>query len=92
METTKSMELRRSIDEQISLIKSYVDGFELFVPKDEAALGEIGEILKAAAQRINEIDEARIRRKHLMGELDQAFRELEDSQKRFAKSVGTDMP
>ncbi len=92
METTRSIELKKSIDEQILLIKSYVDGFELFVPKDEAALGEIGEILKTAAQRIKEMDEARIKRKRLMGELNQAFIELEDSQKRFAKSVGTDVP
>jgi hypothetical protein len=92
VETTRSIELKRSIDEQILLIKSYVDGFELFVPKDEAALGEIDEILKTAAQRIKEMDEARIKRKRLMGELNQAFIELEDSQKRFAKSVGTDVP
>ncbi len=92
METTRSIELKRSLDEQILLIKSYVDGFELFVPKDEASLGEIGEILKVVAQRIKEMDEARIKRKRLMGELNNAFIELEDSQKRFAESVRIDMP
>jgi hypothetical protein len=92
VETVKSVELRKSMDEQISLIKSYVDGFELSLPKDEAALGEICELLMAAAQHIREMDEARIKRKRLMGELSQAFLELEDSQKRFAKSAGVDGP
>jgi len=90
VETTRSMEFKKSIDEQILQIKSYVDGFELFVPKDEAALGEIGDILKAAAQRIKETDEARIKRKRLIGDLNHAFMELEDSQKRFSKSIGID--
>jgi hypothetical protein len=92
METTRSRELRKSIDEQILLIKSYVDGFELFVPKDEAALGEIADILKSLARRVKEMDEARMKRKRLMGELNNAFAELEDSQNRFAKSAGIDSP
>jgi hypothetical protein len=87
METTKSKELRRSIDEQILLIKSYVDGFEVFVPRDEASLGEIREILKTVAQRVKEMDEARIKRKRLVGELNEAFVDLETSQKQFAESI-----
>ena len=92
METPESIELKKAIGEQILLIKSYVDGFELFLPRDEAALGEIGDILGAVAQRVKEMDEARIKRKRLVGELNSAFTELEDSQKRFAKSIGADAP
>jgi vacuolar-type H+-ATPase subunit I/STV1 len=92
METTRSKELRRAIDEQMQLIRSYVEGFELFVPKDEAALGEIGELLDSAARRVKEIDEARIKRKRLISELNDAFVDLETSQKQFAESVRTDMP
>ncbi len=92
METTRSTELRKSIDEQIALIKSYVDGFELYVQKDEAALADLSEILIALSQRVKEMDEARVKRKRLMSELNRAFVDLEDSQKRFASSVGTDMP
>jgi hypothetical protein len=87
METTRSAELRRSIDEQILLIKSYVDGFELFAPKDEAALGEIGELLDSAARRVKEMDEARIRRKKLTDQLNEAFVDLERSQKQFVDRV-----
>jgi archaellum component FlaC len=92
METTRSRELRKSIDEQILAIKSYVDGFELSVPKDEAALGEIGEILKTVAQHVKEMDEARIRRKRLVGELSKALGELEDSQDQFARSARVNTP
>jgi len=87
MESTRSLELRKSIDEQISTIKSYVEGFELFVPKDEAALDEIAEILKGMAQRVVEMDEARLKRKRLVGELTDAFADLETSQKKFAESI-----
>jgi hypothetical protein len=87
METTKSAELRKDIDEQIGIIKSYVDGFALFLPKDEAALGQIGEIMKVVALQVKEMDEARLKRKRLVGELDNAFSELEDSQKKFAREI-----
>lgn len=92
METQKSAILKKAIDEQIEIIKSYVDGFEVSVPRDEAALGDIGEILKTVAQRVKEMDEARVKRKQLMDELNEAFVELERSQKQFAESVKTDTP
>ncbi len=92
METTRSAELRKSIDEQVLLIKSYVEGFELSVPRDEAALGEIAELLQRIARHVKELDDARVKRKRLMAELNSAFTELEDSQKRFARSVGADTP
>ncbi len=87
METTRSAELRKSIDEQVSQIKSYVDGFELFVPKDEAALDEIADLLKSLARRVGEMDEARMKRRRLMGELNEAFVSLERSQKQFADNI-----
>jgi hypothetical protein len=87
METTKSAEHRKIIDEQLGIIKSYVDGFDIFLPKDEAALGQIGEIMKVVAQQVKELDEARLKRKRLFGELDSAFSDLQDSQKKFARDV-----
>lgn len=87
METPKSGEYRRAIDEQIWRIKAYADGFELFLPKDEAALGEISDALAAVAGRIAELDEARIKRRRLMGELSRAYGELEESQKRFVENI-----
>jgi hypothetical protein len=92
METEKSAEQRRLIDERLSMIKAYVDGFELFLPKDEAALGEIADMLKRAAERVGEMDESRIKRKRLVGELDKAFTELENSQKQFVEKVRSDAP
>jgi hypothetical protein len=87
METIKSAEIRKEIDEQIGVIKSYVDGFALFLPKDEAALGQIGEIMKVVAEQVKEMDEARLKRKRLVEELDSAFIALEDSQKKFAREI-----
>jgi hypothetical protein len=87
METPQSTEQRRLIDEQLQIIKTYVDGFDLFMPKDETALGEIADILKGTADRVKEMDESRLRRKQLMGELDRAFSDLERSQRQFVEKV-----
>jgi hypothetical protein len=92
METANSKELRKSIDEQMLQIKSVVDGFELFVPKDEAALREIDGILRTVTGHVREMDEARLKRRHLMGELSKALGDLEDAQGRFAKSAKADTP
>jgi|GEM_PF-3914099 len=92
METKVSVETRKSIDEQLGIIKAYVDGFELFVPKDETALGELSELIKAVAQRVKELDDARIKRKHLLGELNRAYTELEESHKKFAENIKAGTP
>ncbi len=91
METPRSAEQRQTIDEQLQAIKACVDGFELFVPKDETALGEIADLMKAVAERIKGLDESRIKRKQLMAELDRAFSDLEDSQKKFVEKVKPDV-
>lgn len=87
METQKSIEQRKSIDEQLQSIKAYVDGFELFLPKDETALGEIADIIRSVSEKVKEIDGSRIKRKQLMAELDRAFGDLENSQKQFAETA-----
>jgi ATP-dependent helicase/DNAse subunit B len=87
MESKVSVEIRNNIDEQLETIKAYVDGFELFVPKDETALGEIGELVKAVVARVKELDEARLKRKHLLGELNRAYSELEESHKKFVENI-----
>ena len=92
METKVSAEIRKSIEEQLGIIKAYVDGFELFIPKDETALGELCELMKVVAQRVKEMDEARIKRKHLLGELNRAYSELEESHKKFAENVKAGTP
>lgn len=92
METASSKELRKSIDEQLLLIKSLADGFELFAPKDEAALGEICEILKTVTGHVREVDQARLKRRHLMGELSKALGDLEDAQGRFARNAKANTP
>ena len=90
METQKSAEQRQFIDEQLQVIKDYVDGFELFLPKDETALGEIADLMRAVAEKMKEMDDSRIKRKQLKAELDRAFSDLESSQKSFAKNVMPD--
>ncbi len=87
METQKSAEYRKNIDEQIEIIRSYISGFELFVPKDESALGEISDLIAAMVQRVKDADDARLKRKRLMDELNRAYVELEESHKRFAEKV-----
>ncbi|HTY91407.1 MAG TPA: hypothetical protein VMC84_09540 [Methanocella sp.] len=87
METPRSIEQRKHIEEQLQVIKAYVDGFELFLPKDETALVEIAGIIDSAEKKVKEMDESRIRRKQLMAELDQAFIDLENSQKQFVEKV-----
>ncbi len=87
METQKSAEQRKFIDEQLQIIKAYVDGFELFLPKDETALGEIAGIIGDVSEKVKEMDEFRIKRKQLMAELDRAFCDLENSQKQFAENA-----
>lgn len=87
METQKSAEQRKLIDEQLQTIKAYVDGFELFMPKDEAALAEIADIIGRVAGKVREMDESRIRRRQLMAELNRAFSDLESSQRQFAEKV-----
>lgn len=87
METQKSAEYRKSIDEQIKTIKAYADGFELLMPKDEMALGDVCEMVNALAQRVKEMDDARIKRKHLLVELNRAYSELEESRRKFADNV-----
>jgi ATP-dependent helicase/DNAse subunit B len=91
METPRSAEQRRTIDEQLQAIKACVDGFELFVPKDETALDEIAGLMQAVVLKIAEMDEARLKRKRLMAELDRAFSDLEDSQKKFVEKVKPDL-
>ena len=90
METQKSAEQRKFIDEQLQAIKACVDGFELFLPKDETALGEIADVLKSVTETIRQMDESRRKRKQLMVELDRAFSDLEHSQKQFAEKVKPD--
>ena len=90
LETEKSTEQRKYIDEQIQAIKACVDGFELFLPKDETALCEIADVIKSAADKVKEMDESRIRRKQLKAELDRAFDDLENSQKQFVEKVKHD--
>ncbi len=87
METQKSAEQRKFIDEQLQIIKAYIDGFELFLPKDETALGEIADIIGSVSDKVKEMDESRIKRKQLMAELDRAFSDLENSQKQFAEKA-----
>ncbi len=87
METQKSAMFRKTVEDLISDIESCVDGFEVSMPKDEAALGEICEILGEAARRVREMDEARVKRKLLMHKLNEAFIDLERSQKQFVESV-----
>jgi hypothetical protein len=90
METQKSAEQRMFIDEQLRTIKAYVDGFELFLPRDETALAEISDIMTRVAGKVKEMDESRIRRRQLMAELDRAFSDLESSQRQFAEKVKTE--
>lgn len=90
METQKSAEQRMLIDEQLRTIKAYVDGFELFLPKDETALAEISDIMMRVAGKVKEMDESRIRRRQLMAELDRAFSDLESSQRQFAEKAKTE--
>jgi hypothetical protein len=90
METQKSAEQRMLIDEQLRTIKAYVDGFELFLPRDETALAEISDIMTRVAGKVKEMDESRIRRRQLMAELDRAFSDLESSQRQFAEKVKTE--
>ncbi len=87
METQKSAEYRKNIDEQIDIIRSYINGFELFVPKDETALGELSDMVVAIVQRVKDADDARLKRKRLMDELNRAYVDLEESHKRFAEKV-----
>ena len=90
METQKSAEQRQFIDEQLQIIKHYADGFELFLPKDETALGEIADLMRAVAEKMREMDDSRIKRKQLKAELDRAFSDLENSQKSFARDAKPD--
>ena len=90
METQKSAEQRQFIDEQLKIIKHYVDGFELFLPKDDTALGEIADLMRAVAEKMKEMDDSRIKRKKLKAELDRAFSDLENSQKSFARDSRPD--
>jgi len=92
VESGKSIEYRQIIDEQIEVIRAYISGFELLVPKDETALGELGDMMKALAQHVKAMDEARLKRKQLMEELNRAYGELEESHKKFAESVSAKTP
>lgn len=92
MESFKSTEYRKIIDEQIEVIRAYVSGFELIVPKDEAALGELAALIGAFAQHVRELDEARLKRKQLLEQLNREYGELEESHRNFAKSVSAKMP
>lgn len=91
METPRSIEQRKLIDERLQTIKACVDGFELFLPKDETALVEIADIMGNVAGKVKEMDESRIKRKQLVAELDRAFSDLENSQKEFVEKVKPDL-
>ncbi len=90
METPKSAEQRKLIDGQLQTIKAYVDGFELFLPKDETALAEIADVITKVAGVVKDMDESRLRRRQLVAELDRAFSDLESSQRQFADKVRTE--
>jgi methyl-accepting chemotaxis protein len=89
VESIKSAEYKKTIDEQIEVIRAYVRDFDLIVPKDETALKELVDMMRAFAQSVKEMDDARIKRKQLLEELNRACGELEESHKKFADSVST---
>jgi len=92
VESVKNAEYKKILDEQIEVIRAYVEGFELLVPKDETALKELVDMMRAFAQHAKDMDEARLRRKQLLEQLNREYGELEESHKNFASSIGAKTP
>lgn len=87
VETEKSVEYRKNIYAQVDMLKAYVEKFEVFVAKDEAALKELCDMMGAIVCRVAEIEDAHVKRIQLMNELSRACSELEESQKKFIEKV-----
>ncbi len=56
MDSQKAGEYKRSISEQAEAIKQYVTTFEVYMAKDEIALGEICTMMDNIAQRVEVIN------------------------------------
>ncbi len=87
MESQKADEYRRSINEFADTLKLFVNSFEVYMVKDEQALGEINEMAGGMMQRVNEIGQAHKKRIYLLGELNRTYRELEASHTKFAEKI-----
>ncbi len=80
-------ELNQSINEQSEALKRYLKEFEIHATEDERAFAEISGMMDHLAKRVGEIDEAHKKRITLLGELNKTYKELQDSQIKFAEDI-----
>jgi molybdopterin converting factor small subunit len=69
MEYPKAIEYKKTIGEQAEALKQYVESFEVYMAKDEAALGELCGMMDSILRKV--------------GELNQSINEQSESLKRY---------